>query len=118
MQRKLNKLNLNNGSILLPNNNDTFLSLSNHELTQPQKDFLILGPSSHLFKRFNHVQKQTEIEILYQNVLKLQEQNQVKTKSLLRDLLKDEATKNRSNKKHKNSTLLTRQLKKCCRTIT
>ena len=44
-------------------------------------------------------------------MLKLQEQNQVKTKPQLHDLLKVEATKNRSNNKHKNSTLLTPLLK-------
>ena len=76
IQRKLN--NLYNGSILFPNKDDKFLNLSNHELTQPQKDFLNLGSTCHLFNQFNHVQKQ--IEILYQNVLKHQEQNQVKTK--------------------------------------
>ena len=93
------------------NNDDKFLNLSYHELKQPQKDILNLGPTCHLFNGFNHVQKQTEIEILYQNVLKLQEQNQVKTKPQLCDLLKAEATKNRSNYKHNYSTILTRQLK-------
>ena len=73
IQRKLNKLY--NGSILFPNNDDKLLNLSDHELTQPQKDFLNLGPTCYLFKGFNHVQKQTEIEILYQDILKLQEQN-------------------------------------------
>ena len=63
------------------------------------------------FNGFNYEQKLIEIEILYQNILELQEQNQVKTKPQLCDLLKDEATKNRSNNKHKYSTILTRQLK-------
>ena len=67
---------------------------------QPQKDFLDLGLTFYLFNGFHHVQKQTEIEILYENILKLQEQNQVKIKLQLRNLLKAEAIKNRSNNKH------------------
>ena len=109
IQRKLN--NLYNVSILFPNKDDKFLNLSDHQLTQPQKDFLNLGSTCYLFNGFNHVQKQTENETLYQNILKLQEQNQVKTKPQLRNLLKAKATKNRSNYKHIYSPILTRQLK-------
>ena len=109
IHRKLS--NLYNGSIPLPDNDDSFLNLSDYKLTQPQNDFLKLGPTSHLFKGFNHVQKLTDFEILYQNILKLQKQNQVKTKPQLRDLLKAEATKNRSKNKHKYSTVLTWQQK-------
>ena len=78
VQRKLN--NLYNGYILFPNNDDKFRILADHELIQPQKDFLKMGPTCYLFNGFNHVQKQVEIEILYQHILKLQEQNQVKLK--------------------------------------
>ena len=45
IQRKLN--NLHNGSILLLNNDDKFLNLSNHELIQPQKNFLNFVSTCH-----------------------------------------------------------------------
>ena len=108
IQRKFN--NLYNGSNLFPNNDDKFLNLSDHELTQPQKDFLNLGTTRYLFNGFKHVQKQTEVEVLYQDILKPQEQNQAKTKPQLRKLLKAEATKNRSNNKDNYSSILTRQI--------
>ena len=106
MQKKI--YNHCNGSIIFPNNDYKFLNLSDHELTQSQKDILNLCPTCYLFKGFVHVQNKQKLKFY---IGRLQEQNQVKTKSQLRDLLKAKATKNRSNNKHKYSTILIPQLK-------
>ena len=77
--------------------------------TPQQKDFLNLGPNCHLFQRYTSINKNTEIEILYQNILKLRDNKVISISPEFRDLLKAEAVKNRYNKKQ--PTLLTHQLK-------
>ena len=63
LQKKLN--NLYKGNLLLPNNIDKYIDLSDCNLTQQQKDFLNLGPNCHLFQGYTSINKNTEIEILY-----------------------------------------------------
>ena len=68
-KKKLN--NLYKGHLLITNNIDKYINLSDCNLTQQQKDFLNLGPNCHLFQGYTSINKNTEIEILYQNILKL-----------------------------------------------
>ena len=68
-------------------------------LTQQQKDFLNLGPNCHLFQGYTSINKNTEIEILNQNILKPQDKKVISIKPKFCDLLKAEAIKNRYNKK-------------------
>ena len=96
------------GHLLIPNIIDKYINLSDCNLTQP-KDFLNLGPNSHLFQGYTSINKTTQIEILYQNILKLQDNKVISIKPEFRDLLKAEAFKNRYNKKQ--PTLLTHLLK-------
>ena len=63
LQKTLN--NLYKGHLLIPNNIDKFINLSDCNLTPQQKDFLNLGPNCHLFQRYTSINKNTEIEILY-----------------------------------------------------
>ena len=107
LQKKLN--NLFKGHLLIPNNIDKFINLSDCNLTPQQKDFLNLRPNCHLFQGYTSINKKTEIEILYQNILKLRDNKVISVKPEFRDLLKAEAIKNRYNKKQ--PTLLTHQLK-------
>ena len=52
----------------------TNISISlDSNLTQQQKDFLNLGPNCHLFQGYTSINKNTETEILCQNILKLQD---------------------------------------------
>ena len=113
LQKKLN--NLYKGHLLIPNNIDKFINLSDCNLTPQQKDFLNLGPNCHLFQGYTSINKNTEIEILYQNILKLRDNKVISVKPEFRDLLKAEAIKNRYNKKQ--PTLLTHQLKSAAKEL-
>ena len=97
------------GHLLIPNNIDKFINLSDWNLTPQQKDFLNLGPNCHLFQGYTSINKNTEIEISYQNISKLRDNKVISVKPEFRYLLKAEAIKNRYNKKQ--PTLLTHQLK-------
>ena len=108
-QQILKKLrNLYNGNILLPNYQDNYINLSEHILTNDQKEFLNLGPNCHLQSHFDPLKKKTEIEMLYRAVSKLQTQEIITVDPNLKDLLKAEGLKNRSPK-HK--SILTKELK-------
>ena len=96
LQKKLN--NLYKGHLLIPNNIDKFINLSDCNLTPQQKDFLNLGPNCHLFQGYTSINKNTEIEILYQNILKLRDNKVISIRPEFCDLLKAEAIKNRYNK--------------------
>ena len=96
--------------LLIPNNINKYINPSDCHLTPQQNDFLNLGPNCHLFQWYTSINKNTEIEILYQNILKLQDKKVIFIKPEFHDLLKTEAIKNRCNKK-KQPTLLTHQLK-------
>ena len=69
-------------------------------LTQQQNDFLNLGANCHLFQGYTSINKNTEIEILHQNILKLRDNKVISIKPEFRDLHKAEAIKNRYNKKN------------------
>ena len=101
--------NLYKGHLLIPNNIGKFINLLDCNLTQQQKDFLNFGPNCHLFQGYTSINKNTEIEILYQNILKLRDNKVISVKPEFRDLLLTEAIKNRYIEKQ--PTLQTHQLK-------
>ena len=69
IHKKLN--NLYDGKILLKFDSDAFINLSDHTLTNDQKKFLNLGINCHLPRKYNKLEKKTELEILYQNLLSI-----------------------------------------------
>ena len=70
---------------------------------------IYMGSNCHLFQGYTSINKNTEIEILYQNILKLQDKKVISIKPEFHNLLTAEAIKNRYNKKQ--PILLTHQLK-------
>ena len=104
-QKKLN--NLLKGHFLLPNNIDKYINLLDCNLTQQQNDFL----NFHLFQRYTSIDKNTENEILHQNILKLWDKKVISVKPEFHDFLKLESIKNRFNKKNKKLSLLNHQIK-------
>ena len=69
------------------------------KLTQREKDFLNLGPNCHLFQGYTNIIRNTEIEILYQVILKLDwDKKVISIKPKFQDLFKADAIKNRYNK--------------------
>ena len=96
--KKLNKLY--NGDILLKENSDSFSNLSDHILTDDEKEFLNLGLNYHLQTKYDKLTKETEIEALYQKLLSLKEKGIIEIDPRLPDQLTSEATKHRTSKYH------------------
>ena len=96
---KLNKLY--HGSVLLKEDTDKFVNLSKHVLSQSEKEFLNLGTNCHISSGFNAFTKKVELEVLYESLLKLQNNGVVTLEPGLRDQLRAEASKKRSGGKCK-----------------
>ena len=110
--RKLN--NLYHGKILLPEQTDGFINLSDHQLSSDQIEFLNLGLNCHTQPKFDQLKKTTEMEILYGSLCKLADQNIIEIHSDLQDLLRAESTKCRNYKK---SNLLSPKLIKAAKEL-
>ena len=107
--RTLKKLNdLYNGHILIKEDVNCYLNLSSHELSENEKQFLNLGLNFHLQSRYDKMHKKTELEILYDNLLKLQDKNKINISPGLQEQLAAEGTKHRHGYHH---SVLTPQLK-------
>ena len=92
--KKLN--NIYNGQIVLKNETNSFINLSNHQLTDPEKEFLNLGLNYHLPRKYSKIEKETEIELLYNSLLDLQSKDKISVNPRLKNLLAAESTKQRS----------------------
>ena len=105
--KKLNRLY--GGHVLLPETCDSYLNLSQKVLTADQKEFLNLGINCHIGSKFRSSEKTTELEILFESILKLQGENKVDVSPNLRHQLLAESTKHRRGKPHQ---LISDRLKK------
>ena len=92
--KKLNKLY--NGEIMLKGETSCFINLSDHILSQAEKDFLNLGLNFHIQPKYNKLHKQTEIEALYGSLLELQKNKKITINPRLADQLASESTKHRN----------------------
>ena len=61
----------------LPEQKDGYINLSSVVLTADQKEVLNLGVNFQFAPRFSQQQKRAELEILYQEALKLRAQNKI-----------------------------------------
>ena len=66
---KLNRLY--NGIICMPEETLRFINLSSHQLTDAQIELLQLGSKLHFKPKFDPLTKKAECELLYENILKL-----------------------------------------------
>ena len=110
--KKLN--NLYGGKIFIKNDHQSFINLSSYVINQDEEDFLNLGLNCHLQPRYDKLQKQTEIEVLYQNILDLESKKKVMIHSNLADRLRAEGVKHR-NTKYK--SVLTPNLKQAAKQL-
>ena len=101
-------------SICVKHHVNSFINLSSYQLSESEVEFLNLGLNCHIQPRYDSLLKQTELEIMYQTLLKLEEKTVVTINPNLADQLKNEGTKNR-HKKHK--SILTPPLKKAAENL-
>ena len=92
--KKLNSLS--NRNILLPDNNDCFINLSDYNISEREKEALNLGLNCHIQKRFDPLDKKIEMEMLYSSLLKLEENSKIRINSNLKEQLRAESTRQRS----------------------
>ena len=76
----------------------SYINLSDYELSQDERAFLDLGLNCHLQPKYDKLHKQVEIEMLYQSLLKLEQNKSISVKPELVDQLKNESTKHRNTK--------------------
>ena len=104
--KKLN--NLYNGQIILKNHINYFTNLSDYQLTDSEKCFLNLGLSFHVQGKYDRLFKQTELEILYNNLIDLEKDRKITVNPNIKEQLAAEGTKHR-NPYHK--SVITPQLR-------
>ena len=103
-----------NRSMCFKNQTDAFINMSSYELSTDEREYLNLGLNCHIQPNYDKVNKQTNIEILYQNLLELKSKNTIDIKPELADRLRSEGTKHR-NPRH--TSVLTDSLKKAARNL-
>ena len=101
-------------SICVKKDIDSFLNFSNYQLSSIERDFLNLGLNCHIQPKYDRLQKQTEIETLYQSLLHLEEKKEISIKQELADQLRSESTKHRNTKHH---SILTPPLREAAHTL-
>ena len=101
-------------SICFKKDTDSFINLSTYELSKEEREFLNLGLNCHIQPKYNRVNKQVNIEILYQNLLDLKSKKQIDIKPELADRLRSEGTKHR-NPIH--NSILSNSLKAAAKTL-
>ena len=80
-----------------------------YELSTEEREFLNLGVNCHIQPNYDKINKQTNIEMLYQSLLELKSKNTIDIKPELADRLRGEGTKHR-NPRH--TSILTESLKR------
>ena len=94
--KKLNNLYM--GNIKIKENSKAYTNLSKYEPTKDQEEFLNLGLNYHIQPKYSKLDKSTELEILYEDLLKLEKEQKVTIHPNLPDQLRNEATKHRNLK--------------------
>ena len=112
IQKKLCKLH--RGKVYLASSSDSFLNLSNHSLTEKQKEFLNLGLNCHIQPKYSKLKKKIELEILYDKLLSLQRENKIIINPNLKDELRGESTRRRC---FENSSILSDEMKQAAKEL-
>ena len=106
--------NLYGGHIKLPESKDGYINLSTIELSDDQKEVLNLGLNCHYQAKYDPLDKKAELEVLYQDILRLQKEKKVEVYPNLKDSLIGEGSKVRGIYRSK---LLSRKLFRAARDL-
>ena len=113
LQRKLSKLY--GGHIKVPTEkNQAYINLSSVKLTEAQHQLLNLGLNCHYQRKRNIINKQTELELLFQNILRLEAEDKISVHPDLKGQLAGEGSKLRGSD---SSKLLTKDLREAARQL-
>ena len=81
---------------MIKSNSDTFLNLSDCNLSQDEKHFLNLGLKFHIAPKYSKFDKQVELEKLYYSLLNLHSKGEITINQTLTERLRAEGTKHRN----------------------
>jgi hypothetical protein len=95
ISRKLNALY--NGNLLLPEANKTIYNLTDLHLTDDQEEVLKLGLNYHLNSKFDSYIKKVQLELVYQQLVKLEKDKVVSLVNDIEAALIAESNKNRGS---------------------
>ena len=76
---------------------NSFVNLSNHQLSQDEKDFLNLGLNYHIQPKYDKLHKRTELEALYNSLTDLEKDKKVIMEPRIVEQLASESTKHRNS---------------------
>ena len=86
---------INGGSVKAPKETQAFINLSDYEPTPDEKKLLNLGLNCHFIKKPDPLKKRLEVEVLLDNVFKLENEGKVEVGDSLQHELIAEASKDR-----------------------
>ena len=110
--KKLN--NLYNGQIVIKDESKSFLNLSNYQLSPIEEEFLNLGLNFHIQSKYNKLHKHVQMELLYQNLEKLEKDQKIDMNPRMKELMSAEATKHRNEKTPKYNNP---RIESCCKKV-
>ena len=99
VQRSITTKKLNNlyqGQVFYKEHINNFINLSDHQLTILEEEFLNLGLNYHLQPKYDKLHKETELEVLYNNLIDLEKENKIAINPRIVDLLAAESSKHRN----------------------
>ena len=102
------------GPLMLPEASDGFLNLSSVELTQNQKELLNLGINCHVQTKYDPLEKKANLEVLYQDIVQLEQNKKIAVHDDLKTLL---AAEGRKVKDSTRSALLSDDLRQAAREL-
>ena len=84
------------GQVFYKEHINNFINLSDHQLTNLEEEFLNLGLNYHLQPKYDKLHKETELEVLYNNLIDLEKENKIAINPRIVDLLAAESSKHRN----------------------
>ena len=100
--------------MMLPEQNERCVNLSDYQLSDTEKTLLNLGLNCHVQTPVDPFKEKVELEILYENILGLQDAKTADVNPNIRDQLRAEGTKVRSKER---SNILTPELKEAAKNL-
>ena len=102
------------GKMLLPENTDGYVNLSDFSLSADQKEFLNLGLNCHYTPKFKRSEKTAELEMLYRNLCDLHKNGKINMNPDVKEQLQAESTKQRASGR---GSLLTPELRRAAKEL-
>ena len=112
VQRKLSRLY--GSKIVVPESKDCFINLSDHTLSDDEKELLNLGLNCHFLPKVSRQKKRAELELLYQQICQLAGNGKIEVNPDIQEQLQAESTRSRGTRR---SSLISPKLRQAAREL-